>query len=480
MDTNHVLAILLLVVAVIGTGLAAAMSRIARDAVLFCFVAGAVLAEKCSAEFWTHYWYRGTTRGLEVSLLDALALALLIGAWFARDAARPRWYWPVGLAGLLAYFFCAGFSVLVADPKIFGLFELSKIARSILVFLAAAAIVRGPRQVAVIVAGLVCAVGWQGALSLKHRFLDGMPRVAGSLTHANSLSMYLCLTAPVLTAAVLAIDLSRWLRVAAGVALVVAAGTSLMTLSRAGIPTFAFVVAGTAFFSMSWRPSIGKLVALGAASVVALVLVAATWSSVRERYAESTLREEYLDRNAFESRGYYLRIAELILSERFFGVGLNNWSYWVSKSYGAKIGTPFEDYDNLYFTPPKEALLNIHYAAPAHSLAALTAGEMGWPGLAVFSLMWVRWLWAGAGFLRRRSFGAMRVMGVGCFFGIVGLLLQSTTEWTYRQTPILFTCHLLLGMLAALCYQRKRIEPVPLPAEEPEFIAVAEPEPLVA
>jgi len=36
-----------------------------------------------------------------------------------------------------------------------------------------------------------------------------------------------------------------------------------------------------------------------------------------------------------------------------------------------------------------------------------------------------------------------------------GTLFQSMTEWVFRQTPIYFTFHLLLGVLASLIYIRK-------------------------
>jgi hypothetical protein len=50
----------------------------------------------------------------------------------------------------------------------------------------------------------------------------------------------------------------------------------------------------------------------------------------------------------------------------------------------------------------------------------------------------------------------MHRFGVGFFFAICGIFLQSVTEWVYRQTQILFTFHVLLGALASLCYFRRQ------------------------
>jgi hypothetical protein len=43
-------------------------------------------------------------------------------------------------------------------------------------------------------------------------------------------------------------------------------------------------------------------------------------------------------------------------------------------------------------------------------------------------------------------------MGVGIFFGFGGIFLQSLTEWVFRQSPIYYVFHILLGTLASLYY----------------------------
>jgi len=81
---------------------------------------------------------------------------------------------------------------------------------------------------------------------------------------------------------------------------------------------------------------------------------------------------------------------------------------------------------------------------------------MGYGGLALLTLLWVRWLLMGAGFLLPRTPDPMRRVGVGIFFGMCGTFFQSLTEWVFHQTPIFFTFNILLGVLASLCYLKKR------------------------
>ena len=454
METKHLIALPLLIAAAVVGMAASGFSRRVREAVFFLLVAGAVLVELMDVNFFTHFWYRGTTRGLEISLSDILALSLLAGVCFGRAPANGRrTFWPIGLAPLLIYFLYAAFSVVVSEPHIFGFFELTKILRGLLVFLAVAFFVRGPRELTLLVLGLGCAVGLEGLLAFKQHMLGGVYRAQGTLDHPNSLSMYLCLTGPVLVAAAAA-KLPGWVRGFSGVALLAAAIAVLFTVSRAGVPVFFFVTLAATAACVSWRVTPRKLAVAGVIVLAGAILVKSSWTTLKARYGEATLATEYLDPNS-EGRGYYLRMASAILQDRALGVGLNNWSYWVSKSYGNRLGYMYEDYDDLYFTPSKEILSSIHYAAPAHSLAALTAGELGIPGLVLFTVLWIRWMAAGVTFLPGNSTDPMRQLGVGCFFGLLGMLMQSTTEWTFRQTPIFFTSHVLLGVLAALYYQRR-------------------------
>ena len=450
MEIKHLIAAGLIVLLTGSGAVAATLSSRVRDLMFFLLVAGTVVTQRLDVNFFSHAWYRGTTLGLEISLMDILAVSVLAGAILAPRGAGPRWYWPAGLGLMVLYFlYCAG-SVGLSDPKVFGAFELSKIARGIIFFLTAALYVRSPRELRWLVLGLVCAVGLEGALGLKQRLLGGMVRVAGSLDHSNSLSMYLCLVGPVLAATAIA-PFPRWIRRLGFLGLAVAAVTMMLTLSRAGIPMFSLVVLGTVAWCGSWRITARKLVLALAVVVAAGVLLRVSWRPLMARYGEASLAEEYLDADAGnEGRGVYFRWARMIAADHFFGLGLNNWSYGVSKTYGAREGFAYGNYDTIHSLDERLSNSDLQFAAPAHSLAALTLGELGVPGLVVFGLLWLRWFQMGASFLRRRGSDPMVLLGVGIFFGTCGIFLQSLTEWAYRHSPIFITFHLLIGALAGL------------------------------
>lgn len=455
-ETKHILALIILV----GFGSAGFFSTLIwqrmRDIALFAFVFCAVLLERMDVTFLGQYWYRGTSRGIEVSAVDVVPICLLVATLLLPRYRQGRFFWPASLGLMLVYFAYCCVSVANARPQIYGIWELTKIVRGIIVFVAAAMFIRSRRELAIVVLALCCVAWLEAGNALEQRFFKGAFRPPGTLDHENTLSTYLCMVGPVLVAAVMS-DWSKKLRWFAAVSCLFAAGAELLTLSRMGIPVFALVVTGTAIMCTSWKITRQKIAIVAACGVCAAGLLYVSWDGIKARYLQSNIKAELTDTHAIETRGVYWRLAFLILEDHPFGVGLNNWSYYIGKQYGAELGYNYTDYDDIKWTPDKDDAREIFLAPAADTLPALMLGELGIAGLAVFSLLWLRWFQMGASFLRRRlDADPMHRLGIGILFGTLGIFLQSATEWTYRQTPVMFTFHLLLGALASLYYARRR------------------------
>jgi len=410
-----------------------------------------------SMNFVSREWYRGTSRGFEVSLVDLLAVGLAASAILRPREGEKRWFWPASLGLIVIYLFYASFCVAVADPKIFGLFELSKMVRGIIVFVAAALYVRSEREVRMFVFSLGVAVCIEGLAALIERYYFGTHRVPGTVKDSNSLSMYLCTTAPVFVA-VITSRFPKYLKALAAAAIPLAFVGVILTISRAGLIAILCMLVCATLATVSYK------ITLQRAAIMLIVLaglggaLAKSWKTVGARFKDDSLKNEYAAKHE-QNRGYYIRIALAIARDSWFGVGPNNWSYWVSNKYGPRLGWHFIPYMDTEQEPsqivPAGRDIDEPQAAPAHSLAALTAGEMGFGGLALFTLLWSRWLLMGASFLWPRTPDPMRRIGVGIFFGMGGTFFQSLTEWVFHQTQIYFTFHIMLGVLASLYYVRK-------------------------
>ncbi len=455
-ETKHILALIILIAFGSGTFFATLLSQRLRDAALFVFVLGAVVVTRMDVTFLGIFWYRGTSRGIEISALDILPACLLVATLLLPRYPRGRFYWPASLGLMFVYFLYCCVSVATSEPQIYGVWELTKMLRGIMVFLAAALFIRTRRELGIVVAALCTAVCLEGFNCLEQRFFKGAFRTPGTFEHENTLSTYLVMVGPVLLAATMS-KWSTWLRWFAGFSCVMAAGTELLTLSRLGVPAFGLVMVATVIACTSWRITLQKAIIGFAAAIVVGVMLTVSWDGLKARYGQSNIRAELFDEKAVETRGVYWRLALAMIEDHPYGVGLNNWSYHVAKTYGPALGYAYSDYDDIKWVPDRDDALEVFHPPAADSLPALTLGELGLAGLVVFFVVWLRWFQMGAVFLRGRlNDDPMHRMAIGFLFGTLGILLQSSTEWTYRQTTVMFTFHVMLGALASLYRTRRR------------------------
>jgi O-Antigen ligase len=452
MTDRHFIGLALLLVGSGGGILLACLSYRVRDVFFVLLVALSPFSELMQVNFFSRDWYRGTSRGIEFCGLDVLAVSLIVSGLCVPRPGQKRAYWPASLGFMILLFLFNAFCVALAEPKLFGLFALTKMIRGVVVFLAAAFFVRSPRELRLLILALGLAVCFEGLQALSQRYLHGIDRVFGTLDDSNSLSMYFCTTAPLFVAAVNA--RFPWsLKTLASAAIALAFVGVILTISRAGVVAIVLVLAACALATFNYRVTPRRL-AMALLIVLAGVGIGAkSWNTLKARFEESSLREEYEQRHS-QGRGYYIRLAVAILRDRWFGVGPNNWSYWVTNKYGPRRGWTYVPYLGTDQEPsdvvPSGGNVDEAQAAPAHSLGALTAGETGLGGLFIFTLLWLRWFQMGATFLWKRTPDPMRRLGVGLFFCTLGIFFQSFTEWVFYQTQIYFTFHVLIGTLASL------------------------------
>jgi hypothetical protein len=74
-------------------------------------------------------------------------------------------------------------------------------------------------------------------------------------------------------------------------------------------------------------------------------------------------------------------------------------------------------------------------------------------------------------FLWPRTTDPLRRIGVGLFFALCGIFLQSLTEWVFRHSPIYYVVNINLGVLASLYYMKKKAKRMAAAEreEEPEL-----------
>jgi hypothetical protein len=154
MEKKDLIALGLLVCGVCGGITLTCLSQRIRDLFFFLMVTLSAVTEYIDVNFVSRDWYRGTTCGFEVSFVDILSVSLLASMILRPRPGEKRWFWPASFGWMVFYFFFAAFCVSLADPKLFGLFELSKMIRGLVMFLAVALYLRSERELRLFVLAL--------------------------------------------------------------------------------------------------------------------------------------------------------------------------------------------------------------------------------------------------------------------------------------------------------------------------------------
>jgi hypothetical protein len=449
----------------------AANSQRFRDMVFFCIVVGTVRADWLDINFLSREWYRGTTRGIEISYLDLLILILLLGLMLSAGRTGLRLSLPAGMGALLLYFAYASLNVVAHEPRVFGLFELTKIVRGMCVFVTAAWYFRGEREMRVLFAALLTAGCIQGFDAAYQRYVLHGHRVTGTLPHPNALSQYCTMVVgPLMVYAMMTPRAKSKMIYIAGVALT--SGAVVLSISRMGVAAMPFVMALAIIGSLRLRFSQANLV------LAILIAVAAVGGGVKasntlmSRYGSASLEDEYGRDDA--GRGLYLRLAKGMVLSHFFGVGLNNWSYWVS-AHGADFNLPYVPYpdvdESTDFTGADKHIGIWTQAAPGHNLMALTVAELGWPGLILLLAMWAQWFWQSAQLWRSRVW--WNWIGLAGFTLLLAVFIQNVTEYEFRLTPIFFLTLIMAGCVSSALRAARAQADMPLRQPEPELVSNA-------
>ena len=417
--------------------IAAVYSRRIREFVFGCLVFATAFSNWYDINFVDRWWYAGSTRGIEISIVDLLTLILLLSslATMRREGGRP--FWPAGLGPMLAYFAVGCLSVLIFEPRLFGLFELTKLIRGVIVFLTVAWYVRTDRDAYALVIALGGALLCNGAYAVWQRYSGTMYRVQGTFPHENILGDYCVLAGPI----VLAVGLSALhpvIRAYCIAASVSAAVATVLTISR--MPSALFLassvfVLGTAY---GFRPNVRKVAMVLVLAILLLGIFYRGFDGLSERQQASA---EAADSGGEGRSGHY-RVGWKMALDHPFGVGLNNWGWYFheySRWAGADNARRYES-----TSAPGDG-----QATQGHTLYGLTLGELGWLGLFVLLLYFARCLHISGRFFFMRNRDIWSRIGVGCFVGFLAEFIANGTEITFRNQQIFIIFNILLGFLVA-------------------------------
>lgn len=367
---------------------------------------------------WAHW--PGFVRGMEVSLLDAVALAVLV-------SMPHRTRLPLKLPFIL-YIAAVLLSVLMADVPMASFFYAWQLLRVFLLFAAAAAVCQDDRGPVAIVTGAILGLVYQAVLALSDSF-SGVLQAGGGFGHQNLLGMMSYLvTFPAL--ALLLAGHRGWipqLGVVAGIAV------AIVTASRATIGLVGVGLVILFALSVIRRPTSRKA---GLALAGVLALAAATplaLNSLDRRFAEAPLPGDYDERAAFE------KAAGLIIDDHPLGVGANQYVTVVN----------VDGYSDRAGVIPAPGSRSAH----VHNAYLLAAAETGYLGLLAFMALIAAPIFVAFRAASRQRKDPRGDLLVGLGFSLAVVAVHSLYEWVFVTFQTQYMFAIISGLIVGMARQ---------------------------
>lgn len=424
---------------------------------LLLMMLSTAMPQRLGINFFSHEFYRAATRGIEVSLIDICALVLFFHMLLNPREYRFRWFPPLTIPYLI-YILIGFVSWALAGPDfsvpdaagevvpydtfevtLYPVFELSKILRGCFVYLVVVNLMRTERDLRMFVNGLALLVLYMTYESVTQRYLHGINRVAATLGHPNSLATYMAMCGTLMFAFMLSRkDLwkSLWYGLMTGFSGICV----ILSISRGGLAAMALGL-WLDFVTIFRRHfNIKNLLLLFLSAMAVLVVIAMAADTLLGRFVKRQ------DAGAdLEYRGLYNQEARLMAEDRFFGVGLGNFSAWSWRKYAAEVSPSL--------TP----------GTPAHNLWYVTLGETGYLGMWALVLIWLRYYQIGLRYLFGKGKTFMYTLATAAVATTLISHLQNALQLGYRQTPIYFMLRMLMGVTIAIWYIEKENKAAQVP-----------------
>ena len=388
------------------------------------------------------YW-PGPVKGMDVSLIDAVALAVLMSS--------RRVSTPVAIKISFAiYMLAVVISTLRSAVMMASFFYLWQLVRVALVYAAVArATVTHPKVAVAVLMGAGAGLGFQAFIALKE-YLGGNTHAGGWFGHQNLLGMASHFAVYPFVALLLAGNYTRQASAIVLSGLIVAFTGG----SRATIGLFAIGLVVTLCLSL-WRKSTGRKAAVAGLLVIGLVASLPAFLMAVERRSADQRANSNLERSLM------INAAKMIITDFPMGVGPNRYVVVANTGgYAARAG--------IAWNPANRE-------APVHNSYYLVTAEMGWLGIIGLLSLLGSIIAISIKAVRRATKQVEAELLVGVSVSLIIFSIHAYYEWITMYYQI----HYLVGITAGLSVGLRTLSVRHGPAVKNRPVARS-PEPLVA
>ena len=364
----------------------------------------------------------GMTKGMEISALDLLAVAIYLGLGRSRHPLPFRF-------SLAFYLLTVLLSALHAQEPVATIFYAWQLVRIFFVYMVVARACEDERVAAWLMMGMGAGLYVEACFVVWQRFALHFLQTPGTFTHQNALGVIANLVALPSFALLLA-GKRGWSPVAVPL---VSSVIVVLTASRAalglGVPGFIFAFALSLVRGVTARKALVALIGV----VAITITVPLGLSSLENRFKYNPLQADYDERAAL------LHAGEMMFSDNPNGIGANNFA----------LVANLRGYEDVAGVAPRAE----SRSALIHNIYWLTAVETGYVGLAALLLLLLRPLivafrcgWRNRGD-RRGDFL------LGFATALLVFYIHSYFEWIFFSDQVQYLFAITMGIIAGVAQQ---------------------------
>lgn len=398
-------------------------------------IASMCLYQSTAINFFSHEHYRGSSRGMEISLIHLLALAILLSLRMLGKARN--WLPDIGFKLYAIYFILCLPSLSAADSLLISWLEIWKMLILYLFYFTVYSYLHKTKDIKSVLTALAVFI-IANCVSVTKAHMDGVFQPSGVFPHRNCMAMAMLLLGPVFFAGYLSSGIASHTGRLYAIAFFAAAGATVWSYSRGAIAMMPLAYGIPAIIALNekhkfFRHSL-RIAPILIAAIIGVILVL---PRVIERFVNAP-------KSSGDTRVELATCAfEMIKDKPLTGVGINNWSLNMDSTH------PYQE--------RASEILNIDltYDGIVETVYLLVCAECGIPAL-IAMLAWFGWYWwLCFQHVRHKTDGKYDFISAGLLGGLTANYLQSTLEWVLRQQLNLVCLMFAFALISHLEYERK-------------------------
>ena len=398
--------------------------------VIWGMLAALCVYQATSINFFSHEEYLGSARGMEVSLIHLLALALLLALVMRK---KIRGLLPEGGFRIYAvYFLLCLPSLSAADDRLISWFELWKMMAIFVVYLAVFGYLKATDNIKTLMWGFVFVV-FVNFPSVVSQHFSAHYQARGIFPHWNCMAMALHLFGSLFFAYYLMNGTRTLFGKVCLVAFICDVISTFWSYSRGAFAVMPFGYGITLLVCLlDRRHAMRTFRRLLPIVLIALLGLFVILPRIVQRFATAP-------KASSDTRVELAYCAlEMIKDEPLRGVGINNWSLKMRAEH------PYQD------NASKIVGRELDYTGIVETVYLLVGAECGIPAL-VAMLVWFGWYWVSCVRLLPRLVGTRwYFVPAGLLGGLTANYMQSVLEWVLRQQMNIICLLFMFGIIAYL------------------------------